>query len=168
MGKSTDDLKSAFAGESQANRKYLAYGAKAERDGFPNVAKLFRAAADAETVHATNHWRTLGMIRSTLENLQDAHSGENYEVEEMYPAFMADADGESDNKAKTSFANAFEAERVHRALYADALAVVQEGKDIPAANYFTCSVCGFTHVGDAPPEKCPVCGSLAKAFRAVE
>ena len=168
MAESRKNLEAAFAGESQANRKYLAYARKAEEEGFPNVAKLFRAAADAETVHALRHLRTLGMIRATAENLEDALAGESHEVEAMYPGFVAQARREAEKPAELAFSGALAAEKVHRDLYAKALEKVRAGQDIEAARYFTCSICGFTHVGDAPPEKCPVCGASASKFRETE
>ncbi|MBN1422471.1 MAG: rubrerythrin family protein [Planctomycetes bacterium] len=164
MGDSRENLKAAFAGESQANRKYLAYARKAEEDGFPNVAKLFRAAADAETVHALRHWRTLGMIRSTAENLEDAVAGESHEVEDMYPGFIQQAQQDAANSAEISFSGALAAEKVHRDLYGKALEAVRAGKDIGPATYFTCEVCGYTHTGGEAPGKCPVCGAPASKF----
>jgi len=164
MSDSRENLKAAFAGESQANRKYLAYARKAEEEGLPNVAKLFRAAADAETIHAHRHLRTLGMIRTTAENLEDAVAGESYECDTMYPGFIAQAKREAEKPAELSFSGALAAERVHRDLYAKALEAVRAGKDIAPARYSTCQVCGFTHAGDAPLAKCPVCGASAAKF----
>jgi rubrerythrin len=165
MSKSTDDLKAAFAGESQANRRYLAFAKKAEEDGYPQVARLFRAAAHAETVHALNHFRTLGEIKSTAENLQAAIAGEHYEVAEMYPAFMQDAEKENEQKALRSFRWAWDVEKVHEALYRKALDML--GKDTPAVDYYVCPVCGYTHEGSAP-DKCPVCGTPGNRFEVIQ
>jgi len=166
MSKTTDNLKTAFAGESQANRKYLAYADKAQADGFPNVAKLFRAAADAETVHALRHWRALGMVRDTAQNLQDALAGESYEVDDMYPTMIVQAEADQEISAQHAFKFAFEAEKIHVDLYGKALETVRNGKDIDAFDVYTCSVCGFTHVG-GEIEKCPVCGAAWTKFRSV-
>jgi rubrerythrin len=168
MSAVSDHLRTAFAGESQANRKYLAYAEKADKDGLPNLARLFRAAADAETVHAIRHWRTLGMIRSSAENLEDAIAGETYEVNQMYPTFLEAARAAGDKAAAHSFAGALETEKVHKALYEQARAAVAAGKDIEAAaGYHTCEVCGYTHVGSQPPERCPVCKALRDKFHPV-
>jgi rubrerythrin len=165
MSKSTDDLKAAFAGESQANRKYLAFAKKADEQGFHQVAKLFRAAAAAETVHATNHFRTLGEIKDTTDNLQAAIAGENYEVVTMYPDFIKDAEAEGDRKALQSFRWAWEVEKVHEALYREALETLgkEEGEEY---DYYICPVCGHTHRRSAP-DKCPVCGTPGARFEKV-
>jgi rubrerythrin len=164
MSKSTDDLKAAFAGESQANRKYLAFAKKADEEGYPQVAKLFRAAAAAETVHAHNHFRALGEIKSTQENIGAAISGENYEVVTMYPDFIKDAEGENDKKALASFRWAWEVEKVHEALYRKALENLSAKGD--AFDYYVCPVCGFTHEGSAP-DKCPVCNTAGSKFERI-
>ncbi len=166
MSKTTDNLKTAFAGESQANRKYLAYADKAQADGLPNVAKLFRAAADAETVHAQRHWRALGMVRDTAQNLQDALGGENYEVQEMYPPMLEQAVKDQEISAQYAFKGALEAEKIHVTLFSDALDQVKNGKDIEEFKAYTCVICGFTHVG-GPIDKCPVCGAVWSKFREV-
>ena len=158
MTKSEDDLKAAFAGESQANRKYLAFAKKADQDGFPNVAKLFRAAAAAETVHAHGHLRKLGGIKSTVENLKEAVSGEHYELSTMYPEFIEDAKADGNKGAEMSFNFALAAEKVHHILYEKALESVESGKDGDAEDIYVCSVCGMTFEGEAP-DKCPVCGA---------
>ncbi len=163
MTKTIDNLKAAFAGESQANRRYTAFAKKAEADGYPNVARLFRAAAAAETVHALNHFKALGEIKSTPENLQAAIAGENYEVVSMYPEFIQDAEVEGDKKALNSFRWAWEVEKIHEMLYRKALAA--DG-DIPAVEYYVCPVCGYTHEG-TPPDKCPVCNTPGKRFELV-
>ena len=166
MNKTTDNLKAAFAGESQANRKYLAYADKARTDGFPNVAKLFRAAADAETVHAIRHWRALGMVRDTLQNVEDALAGETYEVNEMYPSFIAQAQTDQEISAQHAFKGALAAEKVHMALYQKALDAAKNAKDIAEFTAYTCSICGYTHTGGAI-DKCPVCGAPWARFREV-
>ncbi|MBC7231950.1 MAG: rubrerythrin family protein [Chloroflexi bacterium] len=158
-----DNLKAAFAGESQANRKYLAFAKKAESDGYPQIAKLFRAAAEAETVHAHAHLRVMGGIKSTAENLQAAIEGEGFEFQQMYPAYLAEAEKEGNKAAATSFKHALEVEQVHYNLYSQALASLQAGKDLPAAPIFVCSVCGYTVSGEAP-DKCPVCGAKQDHF----
>src|SRR5512138_2061064 len=137
-----DNLKEAFAGESQANRKYLAFARKAEAEGFPQVAKLFRAAADAETVHAHAHLRVLGEIKSTAENLQAAADGEGYEFKSMYPPMVAEAQAEKNQAAVTSFQYAMAAEKVHYELYNKALNAVKGGKDMQACRVYICPVCG--------------------------
>jgi rubrerythrin len=167
MSKTFDDLQAAFSGESQANRKYLAYAEKADKDGYPQAAKLFRAAAAAETVHAHNHFRAMGAVRSTEENLKDAISGENYEVVTMYPDFLADALEENENKkAIRSFEFALEVEKTHEALYKEMLENLEEAKE-ESVDYYICEVCGHTHVGGAPDE-CPVCGALKDRFFKVD
>jgi rubrerythrin len=164
MSKSYDDLMAAFAGESQANRKYLAFAKKADEDGFAQVAKLFRAAAAAETVHAHNHLRAAGEIKSTEENLQSAVAGEHYENSEMYPAFIKDAEGEGDKKALRSFNYANEVEKIHEALYSAALENL--GKESDTYDYYICPVCGYTHARTAP-EACPICGCPGIRFEKV-
>lgn len=154
-----DCLKNAFAGESQANRKYTAYARKAEQDGLPGVARLFRAAAAAETVHALAHFKALGGVKETLANLQDAMTGENYEVKEMYPPFVAEARKEGHAAGERSMAFALAVEKVHAELYAKAVEAVKAGKDIAVQPFFVCPVCGYTVAGQAPA-KCPVCASL--------
>jgi rubrerythrin len=159
-----DNLKAAFAGESQANRKYLAFAKKAEADGRPQVAKLFRAAAAAETIHAHAHFRVMKGVGTTAENLKAAIAGEAYEYKEMYPGFVATAESEGEKGALTSFRNALTVEKTHHDLFAAALAAIDGGKDLKAAEIWVCEVCGHTHVGDEAPERCPVCSALKKAF----
>ncbi len=166
MSKSTDDLKAAFAGESQANRRYLAFAKKAEEQGLPQIAKLFRAIAAAETVHALNHLRALGEIKDVPSNLQTAINGEHYEVNSMYPAFIADAEADGDKKALTSFHDAWEVEKIHEAMYTKALANI--GKDTPAVDYYVCPVCGYTHEGPMTEERCPVCKTLTSRFEKID
>jgi len=152
-----ENLEAAFAGESQANRKYLAFAKKAEQEGKPQIAKLFRAAAAAETVHAHAHLRVAGGIRATVENLAEAMAGEGYEAETMYPPFVAQAQAEGNKPAEISFRNALAVEKIHHGLYGEALAAAKAGRDLPAAKVYICEICGNTVVGGAP-DKCPVCG----------
>jgi rubrerythrin len=154
---SKDNLQAAFAGESQANRKYTAYAQKAEQDGYPVIAKLFRAAADAETIHALTHFRVLGGVQATELNLEDAIKGERYEFQEMYPGFLKDAEGEGNQGAVATFKNANAVEEIHHGLYTEALASLKSGKDLPDKGIYVCPVCGNTVWGEAP-EKCPICG----------
>jgi rubrerythrin len=152
----TDNLQAAFAGESQANRKYLAFAKKADDDGLPQVAKLFRAAAEAETIHAHAHLRVLGGIKGTAENLQEAIEGEGYEFKSMYPDFLAEAEKEDQKPAMFSFKNALAVEEIHHGLYSEALNAVKAGSDLPSAKIYVCPVCGNTVIGDVP-DNCPVC-----------
>lgn len=164
MPKVTEDLKAAFAGESQANRKYTSYAKKADDEGYPQVAKLFRAAAVAEANHAANHLRALGELKSTAENLKAAIEGENYEVVSMYPEFLKDAEAEGVKKALTTFKWAWEVEKVHEQLYRKALESL--GQETASFDYYVCPVCGYTQEG--PLEgKCPVCGTPADRFERV-
>jgi rubrerythrin len=164
MTKSYDDLMAAFAGESQANRKYLAFGKKADEEGFAQVAKLFRAAAAAETVHAHNHFRAAGEIKSTEENLKVAIEGEHYENTDMYPAFIKDAVADDDKKALRSFNYANEVEKIHEALYKEALASL--GKPGETYDYYICPICGYTHARTAP-DVCPICGAPKERFEMI-
>jgi rubrerythrin len=161
MSKSLEDLKAAFAGESQANRKYLAFAKKADDEGFPQAAKLFRAAAEAETVHAHNHLRAMDGIRATAENLKEAIAGENYEHTSMYPEFIKDAEADKNDKATRSFKYAMAVEIEHEGLYQDALDTLGKGGD--SYDYYVCPICGHTHARNAP-DKCPVCGTLGSRF----
>ncbi len=158
-----DNLKAAFGGESQANRKYLAFAKKAEADGFPQVARLFRAAADAETVHAHAHLRVLGEIKATADNVQAAIDGEGYEFKTMYPEFLATAEAEKNQPAIMSFRYAMAVEKVHHGLYSKALEAVKAGKDLPAGRIYVCPVCGNTVI-DSVPDSCPVCGTAKSRF----
>jgi len=162
MTKTSDNLAAAFAGESQANRRYQAFAEQAEKDGFPQVAKLFRAAAHAEAIHAQNHLKALGEVKSTAENLQAAIDGENYEVVSMYPEFIKAAEEEAQKRAVTSFKWAYEVEMVHEALYRKAVEML--GKEsLPQVDYYVCPFCGYTHEG--PLEgRCPVCGTPGEKF----
>ncbi|MFH0964109.1 MAG: rubrerythrin family protein [Planctomycetota bacterium] len=162
-----DNLQAAFAGESEANRKYLAFAKKADAEGYPQIARLFRAAAAAETVHAHAHLNVLGGVKSTQENLQAAIDGEGSEFKEMYPKFLKEAQGEGNKPAATSISNALTVEKIHHGLYSNALATLKQTKDLPAVKLFVCSVCGNTVAG-APPDKCPICGSPKSKFFEVE
>ena len=164
MSKVIEDLKAAFAGESQANRKYLAFGKKAEEEGYPGVAKLFYAAAAAETIHAHKHLRVLKGIRGTKENLQEAIEGESHEFKSMYPEMIQHAKEEGNKQAEISFSYANEVEKVHAGLYQKAL---EEMDNFPVQDYFICNICGYT-VAQEPPEKCPVCGAAKKQFFKVD
>jgi rubrerythrin len=165
--KTDDNLMAAFAGESQANRKYLAFAKKADADGFPQIAKLLRAAAAAETVHALAHFRVTGHAKDTLANLQAAAEGEHYEFTTMYPEFIATAIAEGKKAAQSSFEMANEVEQTHYALYGQALAAAKAGKDLPAADLYVCDVCGHTVVGE-PPDVCPVCGARRDKFSKID
>ncbi|MCX6066592.1 MAG: rubrerythrin family protein [Chloroflexi bacterium] len=165
MSKTTDNLQAAFAGESQAGRKYTAFAKKAEDEGYPQIAKLFRAAAMAESVHAINHFKAFGGVSSTSDNLKAAIAGENYEVTTMYPPMIADAEAEGDKKGPTSFKWAYEVEKVHEALYRYALEHMDPNAPVP--EYYVCPFCGYTHEGKFEG-KCPVCGTPAEKFLAVE
>jgi rubrerythrin len=158
-----DNLKEAFAGESQANRKYTAFAKKAEQEGFPKVARLFRAAAEAETVHAHAHLRVMGGIKSTKENLIAAIEGESHEFKQMYPMFVEEAEREGHKAAKISFEYALPVEEIHHDLYKEALESIEAGRDLEDFEVFVCGVCGNT-VKHAPPEKCPICGVPAARF----
>ena len=152
-----ENLAEAFAGESQANRKYLAFAKQAEVDGFPQVAKLFRAAAHAETIHAHAHLRAMGGIKKTTENLQEAIEGEGFEFQKMYPPYLEMAKQEGDRMAEVSFRNALAVEEIHHDLYQKAFAAVKSGADLAARPVYVCEVCGNT-VYDEAPDKCSVCG----------
>ena len=164
MSKTQENLQEAFAGESQANRKYLAFAKQAEKEGYMAAAKLFRAAAAAETVHAHAHLRAMGGIGKTEDNLKAAISGETFEFKEMYPAMIETANKEGDKTAARSFSYANDVEKIHAGLYKKALDNLASSEVV---YYYVCSVCGYTCEKE-PPEKCPVCGSKAAAFSKVE
>jgi rubrerythrin len=165
MRKMTENnLKSAFAGESQAHMRYLIFADKAEQEGFPNVARLFRAIAYAEQVHATNHFNTLGMNNGTADNLQAAINGETYEVNEMYPAFKAVAELQEEKGAQRSTDWALQAEKVHAGMYQKAKQVVERKEDIAIGSVFICEACGYTAEASAP-DRCPLCGAPKEKFR---
>jgi len=165
MSETEKNLLEAFAGESQANRKYLAFAKKADKEGHPNVAKLFRAAAEAETVHAHAHLRALKGVKSTAENLQEAVSGEIHEFKSMYPPMIEEAKEEGHKAAERSFAFANTVEEIHAELYQKALDTLDNPEDVDC--YYVCSVCGFTVENEAP-EDCPVCGAKQNAFLKVD
>jgi len=158
------NLEAAFAGESQAHMKYLIFAAQAEKEGLANVARLFRAISFAEQVHATNHFRTLGYLGTTADNLQAAIGGETYEVEEMYPAFRAVAELQEEKGAVRSHSAAMEAEKVHAGMYEKARQAVLSGRDAAVGDLYICEVCGWTVEGEAP-ERCPICGAPRNKFR---
>ncbi|NLI29253.1 MAG: rubrerythrin family protein [Nitrospiraceae bacterium] len=164
MSKTMNNLAEAFAGESQANRKYLAFAKKAEQDGFPQVAKLFRAAAEAETVHAHAHLREMGGIKTTKENLEAAIGGETHEFESMYPGMIEDAKAEGNQGALRSFMFANEVEKIHADLYKKALAALGNNADV---EYYVCQVCGNT-VENGAPDECPICGAKKQAFKKID
>ena len=157
-------LLEAFAGESQAHMKYQIFAEQAEKEGFQNIARLFRAIAFAERVHATNHLRTLGLVKNTTENLGAAIDGETYEVDEMYPAFKAVAKEQGEQNAGRSFNGAYEAEKIHAAMYQKAKESASRGEDIELGDVYICEVCGYTAEGEAP-DTCPVCGAPKDRFR---
>lgn len=167
MTKTDEDLKAAFAGESQANRKYLAFAAQAEKDGFKQIAKLFRAAAEAETVHALNHLKTMGGIKSTAENLKAAIEGELYEFSKMYPEFIEDAKKDGNKAAGITFGGANAVEKVHHELYTNALKAAENKKDLPAKPIYVCQICGMTVEGEAP-DNCPVCKAKKEMFKKID
>jgi len=164
LSKTEKHLKEAFAGESQANRKYLAFAQKADQEGHHQAARLFRAAAEAETVHAHAHLRALDGIGSTADNLKAAVGGETYEFESMYPPMIADAEAEGHAAAVRSFSFANEVEKIHAELYQKALDALDNPQSV---DYYVCSVCGNT-VENEPPESCPICGAKAKAFKKID
>jgi len=161
---SEGNLKASFAGESQAHIKYLSFAEVAEKEGFPNIARLFRAASFSEQSHATGYLRQLGGIGDTASNLKEAFGGEGFEVEEMYPAYLAVAEAQNEPGAKRSFQIALEAEKVHLGLYNRALEATSKNQDLVPSSIHVCLVCGFTMEGEAP-EKCPICGAPKKIFK---
>ncbi len=164
MSKTMENLKEAFAGESQANRKYLAFAKQAEKEGYPQAAKLFRAAAEAETVHAHAHLRAMGGIGTTEENLKAAIDGETFEFKNMYPGMIETAKNEGEKNAERSFSYANAVEKIHAGLYSKALENLGKEAEV---DYYVCSICGYT-CDSAPPEKCPVCGSKSSVFSKVD
>ncbi|AYO29565.1 MAG: hypothetical protein PWR06_937 [Thermoanaerobacteraceae bacterium] len=158
-----DNLKAAFAGESQAHMRYLIFADNAEKEGKPNIARLFRAIAYAEQVHATNHFKALQELNGTPDNLQVAINGETFEVDEMYPAYDAVAKLQDEKAAEKSFHYAIEAEKIHAVLYDDARKMAQMDKDIDDGKVYVCPICGYTVKSNAP-DKCPVCGVSKDKF----
>jgi len=161
---SKENLKAAFTGESMANRTYLAFAKKADEEGYPQIAKLFRAAAAAETVHAFNHLQRMGGIGTTMDNLKEAISGETYEFEDMYPKFIEEAKKEGDNRALWSFEVANKVEKIHARLYEKALEEIGNNKE---TDYYVCSVCGHTHEGE-PEGNCPICGAPPSKYEKID
>ena len=166
MAKTSDNLKEAFAGESQASTMYLSFARKADQEGHPETAKLFRAASAAEVVHARNHLQTMEGVKSTEENLKEAIAGENMEHVKMYPEFIEQAKKEENPKAERTFDWARKVEIIHESLYKSALEALQSGK-AEEKEHFVCQVCGFTAEGKAP-DRCPVCGAPQTQFSKVD
>lgn len=162
MPNTKENLEVAFSGESGAYQKYAAFAKQAQKDGFTNIAKLFRTTAEAEKIHAEGHLKAMDKIGSTLENLEAAIGGETYEYEDMYPPMYEQAVAEN-HKAKKMFGYALEAEKVHAELYKKALAAVKEGKDIDEIGIYLCPICGYIELG-MPTENCPVCGVKPSTF----
>lgn len=160
-----ENLKAAFAGESQAHMKYLIFADQADKENKPNIANMFRAIAHAERVHATNHFKVLGGIGQTSDNLVAAKGGEDFEVDQMYPTYVAVAQMQEEKSAVKSMNYAFEVEKLHSVLYATAQKAVSAGEDIAEVKAMVCPVCGFTVMGDGVPDQCPVCGALKKVFK---
>ena len=158
------NLEAAFAGESQAHMKYLIFADQAEKDGFPNVARLFRATAYAEQVHATSHFKVMQKLGDTSANLQTGIEGETFEVEEMYPAYQAVAELQEERGALRSTTWAREAEKIHAVLYAEAKQAVKSEKDGSGEAVYVCPVCGHTGFGEAP-DNCPICNAKKELFK---
>ncbi len=162
MPTTLENLKEAFAGESQAFQKYTAFARKAEQDGFPNVARLFRLTAQAEKIHAEGHFKSMDGVGATAANLQAAIDGETYEYTKMYPPMLKQAEADK-HKAARMFEYALDAEEVHANRYAQALAAVKGGKDLGEPDIYLCPVCGNIEFGK-PPDKCPICQTLGSKF----
>ena len=167
MSTTNENLGSAFAGESQANRKYLFFAEKAEGEGYKQIARLFRAAADAETSHARNHLKVMQGIKSTRDNLLAAISGENHEFTEMYPGFIKQAESEGDDKARHSFDLANKVEQIHHGLFKAALSMLEKSQPMEEKSFYVCQYCGNT-VEDAAPGKCPICGAPQTMFKRID
>jgi rubrerythrin len=167
LSDSLKNLKAAFAGESQANRRYLAFAKKAEEEGLLQIAKLFRATAEAETVHAINHLRIAGEIGMTVGNLKEAISGETFEYTKMYPEFLEVARREGNKRAEWSFNVANKVEEIHAGLFKKTLQSIENNKIIPSTDYYICNVCGHTSENEAP-EKCPVCGAPRNQYKEIK
>jgi rubrerythrin len=167
MTKTDDNLKAAFAGESQANRMYLAFAKKAEEEGFPQIAMLFKAAAQAETVHALNHLRVMGQVKTTADNLGTAISGETYEFKKMYPEFIVDAKKDENKQAENSFDYANKVEQIHAALYQKALDTLKNKNQLAKVDYYVCPVCGNTFEGSTP-DVCPICATPKAKFMKIQ
>jgi len=161
-----DNVKTAFAGESQANRKYLAFSEKAAEEGFRNIATLFKAASEAEAIHAKKLLKALNLVGTTKDNLQASITGETYEFTEMYPPFISAAEAERKSDAVLAFTHAMKAEQVHAKLYEKALNLLKSGSDMGREKIYLCPVCGNIELGK-PPEKCPICAVFGKQFREI-
>jgi rubrerythrin len=159
----TENLQEAFAGESQANRKYLAFGKKAEKDGFAQLAKLFRAIAEAETIHAHAHLRVLKEVKDSASNVEAAIAGEAHEFQSMYPEFLAAAQEEGNRAAEISFKNALAVEEIHHGMYSEALGKISAGNDLDEVAIYVCPVCGNTIFGSVT-DKCAICGVAPDRF----
>ena len=167
MSQTDENLKEAFAGESQANRKYVAFSRKADQEDYSQVAKLFRAAAEAETVHALNHLQVMDGIKETLENLKEAAEGEAEEFKEMYPDFIEQAEDDGNDNARGTFDYANQVEQIHHEMYNQAIEAVQKGEDLPPREIFVCQGCGNT-VEDEAPDTCPICGAPKAMFKKID
>lgn len=163
MSKTQENLEDAFVGESQANRKYLAFAKVAEKEGKKNLAKLFRAVAEGETVHALKHLAVMGEVKDSVENLMSAIAGETYEIETMYPEFIAEAQADGEKSAEISFNGANKVEKTHQKELERALAEIESGEDLAEHKYYVCQVCGQLEIGEAP-EHCPICNAPATSF----
>lgn len=161
--KTNENLMKAFGGESQANRMYLAFAMQAENEGYENIARVFRAIAEGETIHALKHFEVAGKIGSTVENLEEAAKGEEYEYTDMYPEFIEKAKEEDQGKAVKSFERANEAEKVHGKTYTELKKIVEEGKDLEDKEIKLCPVCGWVGIDDIP-ERCPICSTPSNRF----
>ncbi len=166
MADTKENLKEAFAGESQANRKYNFFAEKADESGNKQIARLFRAAAEAETVHARNHLKVLGEIKSDKDNLNEAINGEHYEFTSMYPGFIEKAKNENKKEAVGSFNLANKVEQIHHKLFQSALRALEAGRTLKEAPYYVCQVCGNTVEG-AAPDRCPICGAPRDKFKKI-
>jgi len=164
MTQTDENLESAFAGESQANRRYLAFAQKAEEEGFTQAGKLFRAAAEAETIHALNHLRVTGEIKSTLENLDTALGGETFEYKKMYPEYIGTAKQETNKQATWSFDVANKVEQLHANLYQKAIDAIKAKREMPKVDYYVCGTCGNTIEGEPTFDRCPICGAPRSKF----
>lgn len=167
MSKTQDDLRAAFAGESQANRKYLAFAKAAEKEGKSNLAKLFRAVADGETVHALKHLTNLGEVKDSAENLKAAIAGETYEIETMYPGFITDAQADGEKLAEIGFYGANEVEKIHQKEFIAAFSQIETGSDVAEQKYFVCQICGKLELGEAP-EVCSICKAPKASFNEIK
>lgn len=167
MNNTENNLMKSFAGESQASQKYMAFALKAEQEGYPQIAKLFRAASRSETIHAANQLRTLKRINSTLDNLKTAIAGETYEYTDMYPKFIEEAKIEDKKAAEHVFQHAMTTEEGHALYYKEALNYLEKNKDIPKKEYYVCTICGYTSEKGVP-DKCPICRAVSQKFIKVD